>query len=44
MPETLFGLAEALQHIGNEKEAAIYYARIVSEHPLSIVSPRRNNG
>lgn len=35
LPETLFSLGEALRHAGNEKEAAIYYARIVTEHPLS---------
>jgi hypothetical protein len=31
----LFSLADGLQHVGNDKEAAIYYARIVSDHPLS---------
>jgi outer membrane protein assembly factor BamD len=35
MPDTLFGLAEALRRAGNEPEAAIYYARIVVEHPIS---------
>jgi outer membrane protein assembly factor BamD len=35
MPDTLFSLGEALRHAGNEKEAGIYYARIVTEHPLS---------
>lgn len=35
MPETLFSLADALHRAGNEQEAAIYYARIVVEHPLS---------
>jgi outer membrane protein assembly factor BamD len=35
MPDTLFGVAEALRHAGNEQEAAIYYARIVTEHPIS---------
>jgi len=35
MPQTLFSLADGLQHIGNDKEAAIYYSRIVSDHPLS---------
>jgi outer membrane protein assembly factor BamD len=35
MPDALFNLAEALRHAGNEKEAAIYYARIVTEHPGS---------
>jgi outer membrane protein assembly factor BamD len=34
-PDALFGLAEALRHAGNEPEAAIYYARIVIEHPIS---------
>jgi len=35
MPNTLFNLAEGLRHAGNEGEAALYYARIVTEHPLS---------
>jgi hypothetical protein len=35
MPETLYGLAEALRRAGNEPESAIYYARIVTEHPIS---------
>jgi len=35
MPETLFNLAESLRQIGNEPESAIYYARILVEHPLS---------
>jgi len=35
IPDTLFGLGEALRHAGNEPEAAIYYARIVIEHPIS---------
>ena len=35
MPDTLFNLAEALRHAGNEQESAIYYSRIVVEHPLS---------
>ena len=35
MPDTLFNLAESLRHAGNDQEAAIYYARIVIEHPLS---------
>jgi outer membrane protein assembly factor BamD len=34
-PQTLFSLADGLQHVGNDKEAAIYYSRIVSDHPLS---------
>jgi outer membrane protein assembly factor BamD len=35
MPNTLFNLAEALRHSGNEQEAVIYYARVVMEHPVS---------
>jgi len=35
MPGTLFNMAEGLRHGGNESEAAIYYARIITEHPLS---------
>ena len=35
LPDTLFNLAESLRHSGNEEESAIYYARIVIEHPLS---------
>jgi outer membrane protein assembly factor BamD len=34
-PEALFYLAESLRHNNNEPESAIYYARIVSEHPRS---------
>jgi outer membrane protein assembly factor BamD len=34
-PEALFNLAEALRINNNEPESAIYYGRIVSEHPLS---------
>jgi outer membrane protein assembly factor BamD len=34
-PETLFNLAETLRDANNGPEAAIYYARIVSEYPLS---------
>ena len=34
-PEALFFLGESLRHAGNEPEAAIYYARIVMDHPLS---------
>ena len=34
-PDTLFNLGEALRINNNEPESAIYYARIVSEHPLS---------
>jgi outer membrane protein assembly factor BamD len=33
-PDTLFNLAEAFRH-ANNPESAIYYARIVSEYPLS---------
>src|SRR5437867_6163693 len=33
-PDTLFNLAEAFRH-SNNPESAIYYARIVSEYPLS---------
>jgi len=35
MPETLFSLAYSLQQMGNEKDAVTYYARIVTDHPLS---------
>jgi len=35
MPETLFNLAESLKQTGKEQESAVYYARIVVEHPLS---------
>ena len=35
MPDVLFNLAESLRHANNEPESAIYYARVVSEHPLS---------
>src|SRR3989304_5787272 len=35
VPDALFKLAEALRHSDNEPDAAIYYARIVSDHPLS---------
>jgi outer membrane protein assembly factor BamD len=34
-PDALFNLAESLRHNNNEPESAIYYARIVSEHPKS---------
>jgi outer membrane protein assembly factor BamD len=34
-PEALYNLAESLRHNNNEPESAIYYARIVSEHPRS---------
>lgn len=33
--DVLFYLAESLRRNNNEPESAIYYARIVSEHPLS---------
>jgi len=35
MPDTLYYLAESLRLSNNEPEAAIYYARIVTDHPLS---------
>ena len=35
MPDTLFNLAEALRHAGNDQESAIYFARIIMEHPFS---------
>ena len=35
MPNTLFSLAEALRQAGNEEESVIYYARVITEHPLS---------
>ena len=35
MPEALYFLGESLRHSNNEPEAAIYYARIVTDHPLS---------
>ncbi len=35
MPDTLYHLAESLRHSGNEPEAAIYFARIVTDYPLS---------
>src|SRR5213080_3496106 len=34
-PEALFNLAESMRHSNNEPESAIYYARVVSEYPLS---------
>ncbi|MBI4471659.1 MAG: outer membrane protein assembly factor BamD [Acidobacteria bacterium] len=34
-PDTLFSLAESLQRMNITAESAIYYARVVSEHPLS---------
>src|SRR5262245_4514077 len=35
MPDTLYHLAESLERSGNEQESAIYFARIITEHPLS---------
>jgi len=35
MPDTLYYLAESLRLTNNDPEAAIYYARIVTDHPLS---------
>ena len=35
MPDALYYLAESLRHSNNEPEAAIYYARVVTDHPLS---------
>jgi tetratricopeptide (TPR) repeat protein len=35
MPDALYNLAESLRHSNNEPEAGIYYARIVTDHPLS---------
>jgi outer membrane protein assembly factor BamD len=35
MPEALFSLAEALRNAGNEEESVIYYARVITEHPLA---------
>jgi outer membrane protein assembly factor BamD len=35
MSDTLYYLAESLRLNNNEPEAAIYYARIVTDHPLS---------
>ncbi|HEY2381780.1 MAG TPA: outer membrane protein assembly factor BamD [Terriglobia bacterium] len=34
-PDTLFSLGFSLQQLGAGKDAAIYYARIVTDHPLS---------
>ena len=34
-PDVLYNLAESLHQNNNEPESAIYYARVVSEHPLS---------
>jgi outer membrane protein assembly factor BamD len=35
MPDTLYFLAESLRLTNNAPEAAIYYSRIVTDHPLS---------
>jgi outer membrane protein assembly factor BamD len=35
LSENLYDLAESLRQSNNEPEAAIYYARIVTDHPLS---------
>jgi outer membrane protein assembly factor BamD len=35
MPDTLYYLAESLRLTDNEAEAAVYYERIVTDHPLS---------
>ena len=35
MPDMLYYLAESLHEANNDPEAAIYYARIVTDHPLS---------
>jgi outer membrane protein assembly factor BamD len=35
MPNALYSLAEGLRRAGNEQESAIYYARIITEHPLA---------
>lgn len=35
MPETLYNLAFSFQQAGDQKDAAVYFARIVSDHPLS---------
>src|SRR5262245_18141836 len=35
MADTLFHLGASLQHAGNEQESAIYFSRIITEHPLS---------
>lgn len=35
VPESLFFLADSLQKSDNSSEAGIYFARLVSEHPLS---------
>jgi outer membrane protein assembly factor BamD len=44
MPDTLYFLAESLRLTNNAPEAAIYYARIVTNHPLSArVSQAKQN-
>lgn len=35
MADAFYYLAESLRHSNNEPEAAIYYARVVTDHPLS---------
>ena len=40
MPDTLYNLAESLRLTDNAAEAAIYYARIVTDHPLSARVPQ----
>jgi outer membrane protein assembly factor BamD len=35
MPDALYYLAESLRQSNNEAEAAVYYERIVTDHPLS---------
>jgi outer membrane protein assembly factor BamD len=40
MPDTLYFLAESLRLTDNAAEAAIYYARIVTDHPLSTRVPQ----
>jgi len=40
MPDTLFYMAESLRLNNNTPEAAIYYARIVTDHPLSTRVPQ----
>ena len=35
VPSTLYALADSVRRDGDEQEAAIYFSRIVSDHPLS---------
>jgi outer membrane protein assembly factor BamD len=37
-PETMFSLAESLRRIDNVPESALYYARVVTEHPRSEIA------